>query len=469
MNLEQQVLTVIRLLEGKRLDSESPPYKTALGWIRDWPSGLTPGLRDKLINTICQTFTVERADIFAGLEGVDRKAIVNGNHERHRGSDEILRPLLPRGGWFEWYDEFTQFTESPLSYHIFSSFAVLGAALGRRTYLDMGHFNIYPNYPVVLIGPPGYVAKTSAAEIARKFVKQAALCPILADKITPESMGTALKASGHHFIYAGELAVFFGKQQYLQSLTTQMLRLLDSPAEFEIQTQARGTELIQDIALTMLGCTTPSLLASSMPQEVSSNGFLSRFTIVYEDDTARIFPRSRQGPHEEKLLAVINRLKAYAGKLDLIPAAERFYESWYHQWWREIREVDETSAEIRSRERVHILRHAMLIHLAQCDNLQICESCISSAAKLMQFLSQNLPQVLRVIKQTGVVREADTVYEALIRMGGAVDHSNLMRRSRMPANVFKQHIRTLEEQGRIRSGKQGGGTYYIATGVTDEL
>lgn len=469
-NQEQQVLFIIKSLEDKIFEHESPVFKKAVEWIERFPKAVDNALKDRLIKAICYSFKVTESDVWAAVAGIP--PALKPVHTVQKTSEEKLRALLPRGGWFEIYDTYTAQNESPLSYHIFSSMCILGASLGRRCYIDMGHFRVYPNYAAVLIGPPGKVKKTSATDIARSIIDKAVLCPIMADKITAEAMATALKQSGHHFIYCPEFSVFFGRQKYNEGLTTQVIRLLDSPDKFSVQTQGRGEEIIENIALTMLGCTTPSLLAGSTPTEVTSSGFLSRFVLVVEETTDRCFPMPSKGVGEGKLLDIVNHLKAMEGQMRLDEAATRWHNEWYHGLWKRLRDMsDETQAEVQARSHTHMLRASMLIHMVQCDSFRICQSCMETAAKLLHHVEANTPTMLKTLRQATVSQDADFVFEQLVRLGGAADHSKLLRRvaNRMNSTQFKQHIRTLEESGKVKVGKSGIAAYYTIIGVTDAV
>lgn len=427
-------------------------------------------IKQRLLKAICEAFGVSEAEVYACLSGVNRAVVLQ--KAQPLGGEERLRALLPKEGWFKWYDEYTKNTESPLSYHVFCSMAVLGAALGRRVWLDMGFFRVYPNCAIILVGPPARVKKTSATDIARELITKTGLCPIMADKVTPEALATALKTSGHHVILAPELAVFFGRQKYNEGLITLMLRILDSPDQLIISTQTRGEEIVEGLAVTMLGATTPSLLASSTPTEVTSSGFLSRLLLVVENNTERCFPIPTRGLFESQILSQINRLKEYSGIMTFTPEAAEWHERWYRRLWKALRDMpDETTAEIKGRTHTHMLRSAMLIHLVQHDNMRICQPCLEIAASLISFLDNLTPGMIRSMKQVTISQDSDFVYDMLIKLGGASDHSNLLRRvaTKMNAQQFKQHIRTLEESGRIRVAKKGLGSYYVATEVRDAV
>lgn len=458
---------VLKALENVKYENrETPVFAKAIEWIASFPKQLDVVLRRRLIDATCKAFSLSEAELLVCLDG---SSVLVQQVKKAVSQEERFRALLPKDGWFTWYDAFTLESEPPLSYHIFSSLCVLGAALGRRVYRRMGHFSIFPNYCVILIGPTGRVKKTTAAEIAGKLIKETVLCPILADKVTPERMISVLKQSGHHFIHAYEMAVFFGKQRYNEGLITNFLRMLDCPAEFIMETQTREQEILHDLAITFLGCTTPSLLSTSMPEEITSSGFLNRFMLVVETDTERCFPTPGVPPPdaESKLIKTAERLKAMSGEMTLSKEANEWYEDWYRTRRREVRLItDDTMVEVMERTPTHLLRTAMLVHLVQCDHFEICLQCMQAAQGMVKFIEQQAPKTIQALKQNMGANDMDYVLLTIMKSGGAIDHSSLIRKvaNKMNTQILKGHIRTLEEAGRVKVGEKGSAKYYIAVG-----
>ena len=85
--------------------------------------------------------------------------------------------------WLTKYLEYTENSESPISYHTWCGLSVIAGALQRRVYLKWGLGRvIYPNLYVVLVGPSGRTRKGVAIGIAKDFLKK-----IPGITVTPES------------------------------------------------------------------------------------------------------------------------------------------------------------------------------------------------------------------------------------------------------------------------------------------
>ncbi len=170
---QEQISKLLYHLKDKKYTRESKQYRAACDWLKVANRWKIPeDTRKELISSICLTFQVSQPELLGELNGAV-KIPLPAPKPRPLTSDEgILRKVIPKDGWFEWYDKYTAETESPLSYHLFSSLAVLSAALGRRVFLDMGFWKVYPNLCLVLVGPTGRVAKTSAVNIAKDLIKE---------------------------------------------------------------------------------------------------------------------------------------------------------------------------------------------------------------------------------------------------------------------------------------------------------
>jgi hypothetical protein len=68
------------------------------------------------------------------------------------------------------YLKMVEDTESPRIFHIWSAVFAMSAALGRRSWLPFGTFDIFPNQYVLLVGTPG-TRKSTAANLSKKLLK----------------------------------------------------------------------------------------------------------------------------------------------------------------------------------------------------------------------------------------------------------------------------------------------------------
>lgn len=467
---EADVDRIILMLEGKTLAREHQAFKTACQWLAGWPAKIPEIKKQLLITTMCGVFEISESELLRGIVGsttqlflLPRPALQDDLELK----EEALRAILPKGGWFEWYDNFTMQLEVPLSFQISASLVALGAAIGRRAYLDWAHWKIYPNYCSILIGPTGRVHKTVACDIAMKLITEAVLCPVMADKMTPEKFIDALvKTGGQQFIYAPEFTVLFNRQRYNDGFVTSIIRMLDCPDKFEVGTMTRGDTIVENVALSVIGGSTLSLLMSAAPGEVMSSGFLNRFVLVVEDDTARDFPvPGKDRGAEKQVLEALKYMKTIGGEYHLTPASKSIYEEWYHKRKQFLRDApNEATAEILQRMHTsHILKIALLMHMVACDERVVCVTCMENAIKLVEYYDRHVPKLVAAIQRTSTAVDADYILDVLTRMGGTAEHSTMIRKTshRFGATMFKQHMNTLVEGGKVIADRKGALTIYV--------
>lgn len=464
--IDDQIRFVIRNLEsrGTRLEKGHPVYAKTLEWI-NFTTQAGHGLRQKLIEVFALATGLTEEAVLSELSGLPPAQTQVSPAE----NDEVLlESMLPKGGWFSHYLEYTRYNEAPMSYHVLCSLALAGVCLGRKVWLSFGEEPVLPVVNTLIVGPPGKVKKTTAINLMRMLVEEAAICPVFADKLTPESFQSALsRDGGHQLLSAPELSYLLGKQKYNEGLIQLILRLADFPKEIKVETQTRGIEFVERPTVTIVGGTTPSLLFNSTPGETSSSGFLSRFLVMVEETTHRCFPLPKMGAGKSNIIDIMKWLTSVRGELVLSQPGEDVYFSWYRRQWETLRSSDSaTMSEVKARSSVHALRIAMLMHLVSCSDMRICDNCIKSAISLVEYIESKLPHLIKEMEGTTTARETDFVIDHLIRLNGITDHTTLLRKvaNRMNSRQFKQHIQTLEESGRIRISKKGAATYYALQG-----
>lgn len=458
--LEQQVLVILRALEGRAYEKSSPVYQKSLEWISRWPEEVDVGLKNRLLVAICGAFKVTQAEVFATLAGSEAHPLELPTQTDSEGEMSLA---LPREGFFRDYVNYTLKIEAPMSYHAFSAVSLLGAAIGRKCWIDMGFFKIFGSGGTLLIGPTGKVKKSTAIEIARSLVEETVICGIMTDKSTPEGLAAALVDMPWQFFCASELSVFLGRQRYNEGLVSMILRLLDCPSEFSVRTLTRGLQIVEKPTLTILGGSTMSLLTSSTAEEVLSGGFLNRFLLVIENSTSRCFPIPEAGALSQRksLTDVIRRVRDQSGEVILSVGALEVYRAWYIER-RKATQADDKLAEVVERMPSHVLRLAMIIHLSCHESREICRECFEASAKMINYVERRMPGIVHTMNRSATSQESDYVLDILSRLGGASDHSNLLRRvsSRLNARQFKSHIDTLEQAGRLKVTKKGSARIY---------
>jgi len=197
--------------------------------------------------------------------------------------------------WVTAYLEYTNISESPISYHTWASISCIAAALQRKVYMEWGLSTIYPNNYIVLVGPSGRSRKAEPLEIAQWMVNELNLSTIGEDN-TAESIIRDIRAARVDYIdgttgnrkiqsavtcFVEELAVFTGYQN--QVLLAYLTSWYDSRYTWTRRTKHQGTDKITGMCFNMLASTAPDWLPHILTKESVGGGFTSRCIFIVEE------------------------------------------------------------------------------------------------------------------------------------------------------------------------------------------
>lgn len=259
------------------------------------------------------------------------------------------------------YLAYTEDTECPKLYHLWSCLSLIAACAGRKVHFKFGADIIYPNLYILLTGLPA-TRKSTAINIASNLLRttgynkfgpqrtsrekfladleigfenlsetkegKALDAALMADK--PEelalkggSVAEAIEAFLHSpvssdsldldtrevYLCLSEYADFVGQNN--TAFATTLTNLYDNPAAYPERLKATKSLLIQRPNVNILGGITPSHFVTHIPPEVMGNGFMSRVLLVYGKQGKKkiAFPKD---PDVVLLRKLSNQLKAYS-------------------------------------------------------------------------------------------------------------------------------------------------------------
>lgn len=333
-------------------------------------------------------------------------------------SEQLARQLP---NWLSAYGQYTEDTESPASFHVWTALWVLAGALRRKVWIEAGHFNIYPNLYVLLVAPPGKARKTAAISIGTKFLEKLKV-PLVADNITREALirqaaeSIQLDTAPEGLVYthnslslaSPEFVVFMGQNNF------QMIDLLtdwfDCKSPWRYITKGQGVDEIEGLFFNMLGAATSEGLGSHLPEASIGGGFTSRIVFVVERDKRKsvAFPEltAEQRRVGELLHGDLRYIAdRFFGPMRLTDGAKAFYKSWYDSDDRNKLIADVRMAPYLERKPLHVLKVAMLIHVAIKDSMEIDEEDIDYAIKMLNMIEPQMPEAFNSVglnKNAGV-------------------------------------------------------------------
>lgn len=453
-DIRKQLEVFKETLRQGKWAKDSDVYKKSVKFLRGLPPGaVTPRERAECQRLMQRAFNVSEEFQTSKPEGP-------------------FDDLVPSTGWFKDYHEFTLSSEPPAVFHFASALTVLGAALGRKVYFDKGFYRVYPNIATVLIAPTGRCRKTSACNIALQLAREVGV-NTLTDRVTPEALVEALyqRTPAVGLVYAPELAVFLGRQRYLEGMVPLLTSLFDAPDVWSSTTIGRGEVTLTNVALSFLGATTLEWFIEALPAQVFSGGFMSRILFIVQESTDREFalPKRSAGHLFERLRETLQELVEIEGEVILVRGAHKWYEDWYSEHHhQEIR--DEKFAGYHERKPDHLLRVALLLRIAAEQSLQITPDAFEEALRILNWTERLLPDVFRTVAATEQGSRQQKILDILHKNGGKLAHSILLRKVQhiMNARTFFESMQTLTESGLVEEINTPVEHAYALEGYVDE-
>lgn len=480
--LEDQMLLFKRLLEGKTLSRADPAFPEILHWVKQYPGALAGEDAIVLRQLVCSCFKLTELEF---LELIRSSSLLASDEARNYAEiEKEFDSLVPKEGFLRNYVEYTRNLESPFTYHLYCGLLGVGAIVNRQVYIDMGgYFKIYPALGIMLLGPSG-VKKNTAGDLIVGLIQEAELVKVYQEKITPEGLVEAMKGESNAvgLVYAPEMSVFLGKQRYMEGIIPLLTRFMDCPSSWSSGTIMRGNSVLRNIGISCLFGSTPDWFIKNTPPDTFGGGFIARYLLVVQYGTARIFPipipvpESSRGRLVEEL-ATIHKLE---GRLDFQPSVyfrngtgkeSGCYAEWYHQFKATPRTPEhELLATYLERKPIHVLRVAMVLHLATHGDLTLCQDCFERSLKLCNLTEKFLPVLMQQMFKTISGEEQELVLLAIRKAGGAITHSELVRKLqyKMKAGQAKEIIASLKEAEMVKEVRDNLSRRYILVEAKEE-
>lgn len=311
--------------------------------------------------------------------------------------------------WVTAYMEYTRGTESPQPYHFWTAATILGAATARQVSFNFNYFTIYPNFYTILVGPSG-VRKSVAAGIGvrlaetagiKKFsdkITGAALLKDLAESTVKRIQGTTIQLCSPMLIYASELGVFMGPDAYSSGVIADLTDLYDCPKKWEKKTISRGTEEIIGPYVSLFAATTPTSLKACIPPDAVGQGFTSRIIFVWADKRKQRVPLPEfSAGHkmlETSLVKDLQHIGSLRGEFEFTTAGLETYRNYYLSRPDPEEEFeDERLRGYASRKDMHMLKLAMVLSVANRDDLKIDKKEVDASIEAFKWLDEGLPAV----------------------------------------------------------------------------
>lgn len=336
-------------------------------------------------------------------------------------------------------------TEAPTLFHIWCAICGVAATLGKSYYLTRGHFRVYPNLYVMLIGSPG-TGKGTCINILQNLLLESGYRTFAADKSSKEKFlldfhagfsfdeeeqllsdavgsGTIninglLSSSFNNtdifagltngvakevFIVAEEFNDFIGHNniEFISLLT----KLWSYEGIYRHRLKNSRSVCIHNPCINILGGNTSASFALAFPPEIIGQGFLARLLPIYGEPTGKriTFPERPSTETRDRLAQRLGGIRENCkGEANVTPGARDLLERINMQW----RPIEDSRFQHYAARRFNQLLKLCLIFSAFSSNpnASITERTVRSANTVLTHTEELMP---KAIGEFGKAKNAD--------------------------------------------------------------
>ncbi len=380
--------------------------------------------------------------------------------------------------WLEYYLQFTQNSEPPIQYHLWSGISALSSVLQRKCYCNWGlRGYIYPNFYVALVGPPGG-RKGTAMKIAKGMVQQLEI-PMGSDalgsiqimyKEISKAQAEYREADGvikfHKSlaVWSEEFQVFLSDKD--QMLLSSLTDLFDCANSWKYSTLSRGVDDLSNCYLTIIGAITPSLLQSKLSMDAVGGGLISRIIFVVGYGAikriALPFLSKEELQLQTHLQEDLEQIHNLAGAFEL---TKEFLDTWI-PWYETISTMNEVDNDkfmgYNSRRALHLNKLCMIFSASENNDMKIEARHFDKALAVLEETEEEMPNAFYGLGR-GAHSEIFTSFLNFLDTHPEFNFAQLteaFQLDSMPVDM-EQFIRMAEITGKLRIEKSATETRYI--------
>lgn len=328
--------------------------------------------------------------------------------------------------WLRAFVDYGSCGEAPLKTLFWTGISTVAGALRRRVWIDMPHYQWTPNFYVILVAPPGVIAKSTTASIGMNLLKEISGVKFGPDVVTwqalVEHMGTAselaLDPSTGDYHPMSALTISSSEFGNLldptdKGMVDMLVNLWDGQkGVFTKITKSSGNDSIENPWLNIIACTTPGWISGSFPEYMVGGGFTSRCIFVYAERKRQLIAYPDEfisSDHQEKRTRLIHDLEVISmmiGQYELTEDARVWGRNWYEQHFvtkPEHLDNDRFGGYL-ARKQTHIHKLAIVLAASKSSHLEVNRDDLIFAEQLVSSLEKDMPQVFSKIGQTQITR-----------------------------------------------------------------
>lgn len=386
------------------------------------------------------------------------------------------------------YMEYAGSTEVPPVFAFWCSVSAISAALGRRSWVQFGPWQTYPNFYILLVAPSALNRKSTAIRMAGKMVRDLQPPPkIIPENLTPPALMDELKkvevnditcllrASGTGYVLADEFKSFLNRKSYDMGLATLLIQLFDCNDTVEYKTISRGLERVEKSCLSVLGGSTSDWLRDGIPPDAIGGGLTSRMIFIQPREKSQLVSWPVHGPRQMFLYqSAVKRLQSISqveGEFIITPEAKTYCQQTYMDFWNSgvgpIMEADPMLTGYTGRRQQHQLKLSMILSASTTNEKIITLDHIQRATMALEEAEKYLPKIMSQISATPIGANIDVVRRILSQgKNGMMSRSELQRKlsHKFDKKILDDILGTLIDANLVTQMLDGASVIYKTIG-----
>lgn len=343
--------------------------------------------------------------------------------------------------WLQAYLAYSGFAEAPAHMRFWCGVSAIAGCLRRKVWIDQAYFKWYPNFYVILVAPPGIVAKSSTSGIAMNLLKQVPGIRFGPDIVTWQSLVTTFAAGAEAFeyprgVYNVMSAMTLEAAEFGNLLDPQNREMVDlfvtlwdgKQGALRKDTKTSGNDSVENPWINLIACTTPAWIAGSFPEYMIGGGFTSRCVFVYAEKKAkRVAYPILEVPKdlhkmEADLVKDLCQIAAITGEYKLTPEAYEWGKAWYERHYDHppVHLNDDRFGGYLARKQTHIHKTAIIIAAAQSNSTWIEAEHLATANRMVSDLEPDMAMVFAKIGRSDESLHTERLLQ-YIRQSGKVE------------------------------------------------
>lgn len=381
--------------------------------------------------------------------------------------------------WLTSFMDYAKHGEAPNHMYFWTGVSAIAGALRRKVWIDQYYFKWYCNMYIVMVAPPGIVAKSTTSAVGMNLLRQVPGINFGPDIVTWPALTEAFSKATEAFPLTPEefmpmSALTFEASEFGNLLNPQdkdMVDLLVSlwdgkSGTFKKVTRHSGSDEIENPWINLIACTTPSWIAQNFPEYMIGGGFTSRCVFVYADKKRQFVAYPGKvvptGIDQQRLDLIddLIEISKLAGQFTITPEAYEWGDAWYrqHHTERSITMSDDRFGGYIARKQTLQHKVAMILSASQGDSLTITAEHLQIANTMLTDLEPDMAFVFSKVGKS----EAAFKIERLVDYVHAAGKVNLESAYRKVHSYFPS-VRDFEDvlagcvkAGYIRTKSEGG-------------